>query len=422
LSGSFGNFEYGENVALSQTEFFQKSKQEFIEQKVSFIEVDLTNLTLQVYENGASIFSTTIVGKGREGSWWETPAGIYKVLSKETNHFSSIGKVWMPYSLNFQGNFFIHGKTYYPDGTPTSADFTGGCVSLQTDDAQKVFELVSVGTPILVFEEKLTSDDFSYQNNLDIEAKSWLIADLKNNFVIDGSNIKEKIPVASLTKLMTALVAIEYINIENLVSVDSKSIVSTSKSRLKSGEKYSVYQLLFPLLLESSNESAEALANYLGRNLFIQRMNSKAKAIGMINTNFVDPSGSGAENISTTEDLFVLAKYIYNNRRFVFDLANTEKMKKITATYGSPIWKDLGNFNNFTNIAGFVGGKNGQSTSALQTNASVFEKKVSMVDEFGELTFENRPVVFITLGSENVKKETEKMLKLFDEKFAHPDY
>lgn len=83
-------------------------------------------MKIQVYKGGNLFLEVPIVTKGRPGSWWETPAGLYRISRKEKAHFSGMGHVWMPWSMNFQGNFYIHGRTYYPDGTLTSTAYTGG--------------------------------------------------------------------------------------------------------------------------------------------------------------------------------------------------------------------------------------------------------------------------------------------------------
>ena len=155
-------FSYGEQPALSNPDFFGKVKQQFIDDKASFVEADLSAMILRVYKAGELSLEVPIDTKGREGSWWETPAGLYKISSKEKAHFSGIGHVWMPWSMNFQGNFYIHGRIYYPDGTLTSTKYTGGCIRLSTEDAKKVFEAVDVGTPVLVFEHSFSSDNFTY--------------------------------------------------------------------------------------------------------------------------------------------------------------------------------------------------------------------------------------------------------------------
>jgi hypothetical protein len=388
-------FTYGEQPALSNPNFFAKVRQQLVDQSADFIEADLSAMKLHLYQKGQVVLDVPIESKGRVGSWWETPSGLYKVLGKEKAHFSSIGHVYMPWSMNFQGNFFIHGNTYYPDGTPTSKEFTGGCIRLSTADAKKVYDAIEPGVPVLVYEKGFVPDDYVYKSpsGPDINATSYLAADLSNNHVFAIKDADKQVPIASITKLMTALITIEYINLDNSATVPPEAIVFTSKARLKAGEKYRIYELLFPLLMESSNEAAETISRYFGRNLFVERMNEKAAAIGMAHTHFVDASGAGAENVSTAADLFMLAKYIYNDRSFIWNITSG-KLKG--SAYDEPRFTDLGNYNDFINNPYFVGGKNGKTTAAAETNISVFAVPV----DGGK-----RPVVTIVLGAPNEKQE-----------------
>lgn len=393
-------FSYGEQSALSNPDFFGKVKQQFIDDKADFIEADLSAMKLRVYKQGSLALEVPVETKGRPGSWWETPAGLYKVNSKEKAHFSGMGHVWMPWSMNFQGNFYIHGRTYHNDGTLSSALFTGGCIRLSTDDAKKVYDIINVGIPVLVFEHSFSSDNFSYADaDVPLTAPIYLAADLKNNHVFVAKESTKEVPIASLTKLMTALITTEYINLDGTASVPREALVYTSKARLQAGQKYTIYQLLFPLLMESSNESAETIARFYGRTNFIKHMNEKAVSIGMMHTHFVDPSGAGADNTSTAEDLFMLAKYIYNNRSFVFDITSG-KIKN--SAYGSTGFADLGNFNDFIDNQYFVGGKNGKTTAAQETNITVFEFPVGDA---------KRPIVTIVLDSPNEKTDAEKLVR-----------
>jgi hypothetical protein len=389
-------FQYGEQPALSDPDFFGTIKQRFVDNKSDFVIADLSAMIIQVYKQGQLSFEVPIVTKGRPGSWWETPAGLYKISNKEKSHFSGMGHVWMPWSMNFQGNFYIHGRTYYPDGTLTSNQFTGGCIRLDTDDAKEVFDSVDTGTPVLVFEKSFSPDSYSYNENaISITAPIYLVADMKNNYVFASRDSTKVVPIASITKLVAALVATEYINLDNIATVPKSAIVYTSKARLNPGDSYSVYQLLFPMLMESSNEAAETIARYYGRDLFVRHMNEKATAIGMTHSHFSDPSGISEDNISTAEDLFMLAKYIYNNRSFIFDITSG-KIKN--SAYGGSGFSNLGNFNDFINNDYFVGGKNGKTTAAGETSLSVFDFPTGNT---------KRPIVGIVLGSLNEKKDSE---------------
>lgn len=399
LSGNEHEFEYGSWPALQNAEFFKIVKDKFVEEKVDFVEADLSEMVLKVFKKGVPVREVRIVSKGKEGSWWETPAGVYKIQSKAENHFSSFGRVYMPYSMAFQGNFFVHGWPYYPGGEPVAEGYSGGCIRLSNEDAEAVFDLIQIDTPILVFEKDFGRDDFTYDFEIPgITAEAYLAADLRNNFVFLEKNSNQKMPIASITKLMTAIISTEYINLDREIIIDSTMKATTSLPRLKVGESVSAYNLLFPLLEESSNESASALASVLGRRRFVELMNVKAQSLGMENTSFADASGAHESNISSAEDLFVLSKYLYNNRSFILKLSAGDLK---WSAYGNPIFQDLKNFNVFSEDSEFVGGKVGMSTAAKQTILSVFNLKLRSGD---------RPVTIIVLGSEDNAADARRIL------------
>jgi serine-type D-Ala-D-Ala endopeptidase (penicillin-binding protein 7) len=396
--------EFGSIPALADEDFFNTVHNKFIAEKSTFIEANLSKMELHYYVDGVEQLSFPILTKGREGSWWETPAGLYKVESKIKNHFSAFAKVNLPWSMPFQGNFFIHGWPYYPDGTPVSSQYSGGCIRLSTDDAKKLYDQVSAGTPLLVFEKDFARDDFKYDGGVTgVSAESYLAADIGNNTVFTEHNSREVKPIYSITKLVTALVAVEYINIERDITITQPMIIPTSKARLVVGQDYSVYDLLHPLLMESSNEAAEAIARSLGRDYFIGLMNQKAKAIGMDHTTFVDPSGKSAENVSTAQDLFVLAKYLYNNRSFIL---NMSAGKDKSAAYGPSLFQGLQNFNVFADDEDFVGGKVGvRDVGGYETIMSVFSTNLGT--ESGEV---KRPIVMIALDTPDNAKDATRLL------------
>ena len=387
-------FTYGISQALSQPDFFNKVKNQFIESKATFVEVDLTQMIARVYKEGVPVLEVPVKTKGKSGSWWETPAGLYKIETKEKTHYSTMGHVTQPWSMKFQGNFFIHGIPYYENGTPVATSFSGGCIRLENEGAKKIFDQVTVGTPILVYEKKFAPDSFVYSEiKPTILANAFMYTDINNNFVFLKNNESQLTKVGSITKLMTALIATEYINIEKTTTVPKEALVPTLVPRLQPGMKIDIYQLLFPLLRESSNEAGETIARAYGRSLFIKHMNQKAKAIGMTHTTFVDPTGVSEENISTAEDMFMLAKYIYNNRSFIFNITSG-KVK--TNTYGRSIFSDLRTGNSLSGNEFFFGGVSDEQDPNNQYNFSVFEIKNGTT---------TRPVFFVSLVSKNAKAD-----------------
>lgn len=389
-------FVYGAQEALSRPDFFNKVKTEFIESKGTFIEADLTQMIARVYKEGVVVVEVPIKTKGRAGSWWETPAGIYKIETKEKTHYSTMGHVTQPWSMQFQGNFYIHGVPYYDDGTRVSSTFSGGCIRLEDEDTKKIFDAVTVGTPILVYEKDFSPDTFLYtEAQPTIDAESFMFADINNNFVFLTKNDTRPVRPGSITKLMTALVATEYINIEKTTRVTSDALVKTPIPRLEVGMTIDIYQLLFPLLQESSNEAAETIAASYGRSLFIKHMNEKAKSIGMTHTLFADPTGVSDRNTSTAEDMFMLAKYIYNNRSFIFNITSG---KVRTDTYGKSIFTNLQKGNSLASNPNFFGGIADEKDTTLQNNLTVLHSKNGTT---------TRPLFFVSIGSNNSQKDIE---------------
>jgi D-alanyl-D-alanine carboxypeptidase len=406
VAGGTQPFVYGSWPALDDADFYTKTLNDLIAQKVTFIEANLSTMTLRLYEHGAVVKEVPILAKGRVGSWWETPAGLYKVLAKTPSDYSHMAGVYSPWALDFQGNFLIHGWPYYPDGTPVGSTYSGGCIRLSTDDAKALYPMVPVGTPVLVSSANFTLDDFHEEvAQAPISATSYFAGDLKSDFVFAEKNPDEQVPIASITKLMTALVAVEYVNIENKITITPDMIVKTSVPRLKVGQSYSLYDLLQPLLKESSNESAVAIANFLGPKYFVQLMNDQAASIGMTNTHFVDSSGMDWGDVSTAHDLFILAQYLYNNRSFILMMTTDNS---IPNAYGPSAFTDLQNFNVFADDPNFVGGKVGLNGGASGTIMSVFNEPFNESTTAPATT--TRPIMFVVLGSSDYEKDAQSFL------------
>ena len=117
------------------------------EKREDSVDIDLDKMELTIWKDGVSE-TFPVLSKGDPERTNETPRGDFEALYMAEKHFSSIGHVWMPYSIQFKGNFFIHGWPYYPDGTDVPKGYSGGCVRLSTADAKRVYEFVKPGMPI----------------------------------------------------------------------------------------------------------------------------------------------------------------------------------------------------------------------------------------------------------------------------------
>lgn len=147
---------------------------------------------------------------------------------------------------------------------------------------------------------------------LDLSAESAVLYETTTGKVLYEKNMNKPMGMASTTKIMTALVVLENVNPEDIVTIkESCTKIEGSSIYLKAGERISVYDLLHGLMLESGNDAAAALADYVGRGdtgRFVALMNRKAKILGLKNTHFTNPSGLPDEgHYSTAFDMARLA-------------------------------------------------------------------------------------------------------------------
>lgn len=402
------SLNYGVQIALSQPGYFAETRDAFIDAEATFIEIDQSAMLLRYFEKGVLTLSQPILAKGEVGSWWQTPAGLYLVEAMKEKQFSAVGQMYQPWSITFQGNFVIHGWPELEDGSRVPPDFTAGGIRLDTADAAVLYEKVALGIPVLVHQLDVPEEVFVYEPKIpELKTPHYLIADVKSSTVLASSDTDTVAPIASVTKLMTALVAAEHINLDSSVYVDEPTFVQSLIPRLGDRSKVSMYSLLQLLLVESSNEAAEVIASQLGREVFITKMNQKARTLGMVNTHFSDPAGLSAENTSSLSDLLRLAQYIYTNRSFVFELTANQDLK--TAHVGGD-FGELVNFNKVEGLENFIGGKVGETIAAGQTSVTLHTLEVKG---------ETRVLAIIILGSENRTEDVRQLLQYAEERFGN---
>jgi D-alanyl-D-alanine carboxypeptidase len=147
----------------------------------------------------------------------------------------------------------------------------------------------------------------------DVSAKSVLIFDTTTKEVLYSKNPIEKLPMASLTKIMTAIVALENKKPDDTYLVSKDDLVGEDSMGLDVGEKLSMEELLYGMMLHSGNDAAEVLANNFPgkRAAFIKAMNNKIKALGLSDTNFTNPTGleGDGKQYTTAYDLIVMSEY-----------------------------------------------------------------------------------------------------------------
>ncbi len=148
-------------------------------------------------------------------------------------------------------------------------------------------------------------------------ARAAVIYDLTTEKFLFEKNKDGKLPMASLTKIMTAIVALENKKQDDSYVVSKNDLVGEDSMGLSEGEVLTLEDLLYGLMLPSGNDAAETLAsNYSGgRNEFVKAMNDKVEALGLKNTHFTNPSGlqGDGEQYTTASDLLVITRYVLSN-------------------------------------------------------------------------------------------------------------
>jgi D-alanyl-D-alanine carboxypeptidase len=368
--------EYGELPLIAESDFFTTTEEKFIKGKLSFVAADLAKKELVVYREGVEALRVPIQATGKPGSWWETPAGLYAIQTKELSHYSTFGDVYQPWSMAFQGNFFIHGWPHYQDGTPVAGSYSGGCIRLTDEDSKQVYELTHVGMPVLVYAQKATEDSFTYERGtVAVSATSYIVADIETGTMLSSKNIDERHPQGGLAHIMTALVAADHINLSrNLASFPPQDISLDTDSRFQATTTASAYAFLYPLLIEGSEVSALTLAQTLGEKRFVNLMNAKGSALGLHDTLFVDPTGESNDNVSTAHDLFRLSKHLYENKRFILNISS---QKPVPFAYPQHEFSDLITQNGVAGEAGVVGGVTRYVPAATTTSVALYVVRAS---------------------------------------------
>ena len=191
-----------------------------------------------------------------------------------------------------------------------------------------------------------------------INSRSAVVIDRNSKRILYGKNEKDKRPMASTTKIITALLVIEKGNFNDIVTVSKKAaITGGSRLGLKTNDKITVKDLVYGLMMVSGNDAAVALAEYIAGDVksFADLMNERAKQIGLENTHYVTPHGLDSnEHYTTAYELAILADYALNNKTF----ANIVK----TQNYSVAINGYSKNLNNTNELLGYLNGVYGVKT------------------------------------------------------------
>ena len=223
-----------------------------------------------------------------------------------------------------------------------------------------------------------------------VSAEAYLVANLETGEIYAEHSSEKIFPIASLSKLVTALVSIHSMPRDEKIIITEPALDAYGDAgHFTLGETFTATEILSPLLLESSNDAAEAIALTYGYGDFIQKMNTFVTGIGMQSTAFNDASGLSSHNISNAKDLLVLAQYIYKNEKTLLELTRqTTATVGTTTDHGMHVWKTINPFPLYPN---FIGGKTGRTIEAKESMVSLFDY------EYGTKSY---PVAVIVLRSD----------------------
>ena len=199
---------------------------------------------------------------------------------------------------------------------------------------------------------------------------SYAVIDAKSGRLLLGSSPHEEYPIASLTKIWTAYVTSDEVDIQEETTISSNAATQEGSSiYLKSGEKKKVDTLLYGLMLRSGNDAAVALAEHVGGSVegFVDIMNEKAERSGLNNTTFRNPSGlHHEEHLSTAYDTALMLKLAMDNKQ-LREIMSSESYHK-----DEMHWENKHKLMRSDSLA--IAGKTGFTKAAGRTLATYFKK------------------------------------------------
>ena len=246
-------------------------------------------------------------------------------------------------------------------------------------------------------------------SSLNLNSRSCVVIDRLTKTILYGKNEYNKVKMASTTKIMTGIVIIENCDLNTTVEV-SKKAAGTGGSRLglKTGDKITIRDLLYGLLLCSGNDAAVALAEATAGSIpgFSDLMNKKAKDLGLTNTHFESPHGLDSDGHYTTAyELALLSDYALKNNTFL----NIVGTKNYTITInGYP--KNLSNTNELLgSLNGVYGVKTGFTNGANRCLVTACKRG-------------NMDIICVVLGADTKKFRTTDSIKLIEYTFKTYEY
>ena len=237
-----------------------------------------------------------------------------------------------------------------------------------------------------------------------VEAKSAIVIDFDTGRVLYEKNAYEKRPMASTTKIMTAIIAIENGNLDDDVTISKRAAsICGSTIKVRQNEVYKLKDLLYGLLMKSGNDAAIAIAEHIGDSVenFVQMMNNKASLIDALDTHFENPHGLDRDaHYTTAYDLANIARYAMKNKTF----STIVKTKNKTIRDGKT-------FNNTNELLFLYDGCNGIKTGFTNKAGRCLVTSVKRGSE---------KYISVVLGCETKNKRAQSSKEILD--YAYQNY
>lgn len=213
-------------------------------------------------------------------------------------------------------------------------------------------------------------------------ASSYILMDEATGRVLASKDMDSKRLIASITKIMTATLAIESGKVDDIVTIDESVLKAYGSGiYIEVGEEISLKDLLYGLMLRSGNDAAVMIASYVAgsEEEFVKMMNNKAKELGMKNTIFYNASGLPTPhgNYSSCYDMAILTRYAMKNELYR-EIVSTKEYK-VTTNYKTYVWNNKNKLLNYDYITGGKTGYTEESGRTLVSSATIDDMNLVVV-------------------------------------------
>ncbi len=387
--------------------------------KSLYLDLDRMIITLSI--DGEQYKTFPILSRPKKNSMWDTPSGRYAVESKEPLHFSHFLNLWMPYSVSFGPNYFLHGWPLDSEREPVSLWKSDGGFRLSVEDAQHVYEFAETGVAVTIYggNEVLQRKDFSYTPPEDtlqssVTASHFSVGDIKSGGIMLERKSAEPIHPGKLVVFPVALAAVETVDQYTKVRI-GELLLGKKKGReaLGGSDELTLGSLLYALLFDTNGTAAKVFEEYIGKEELAQYVNMKIRAIGLSGSQFTSVD-KDAPATTTANDLFTLLRYVANDHSYLIHLS---QLPGETFVSGESKTKYHWENNNITSYGVDVAYKGGIGTLDADGGGSglfVFSVPVS--------EFRSREIGIVAIDSKNILADINELRAMLVKKFIYESH